>query len=147
MKTIILLRHADIDPPPGPAPDNWPLNAAGKARAKELVRVVGATGVTAVFASPASRTQQTVAPLLEKLGLPLRVPGSPSAIVPEILSDAAGGIVLVAGHSNTVPEIITALGTPFVGPPLNGHDDLFIVTVLGPSQASLVRLKYGAPTP
>lgn len=147
MKTVFLLRHADIDPPPGPAPDSWPLNTAGKARAKELVHVVGSAGVTAVFASPASRTQQTVGPLLEKLGLPLRIPGPPSALVLEVLSDAAGGVVLVAGHSNTVPEIITALGTPFAGPPVSGHDDLFVITILGPGQATVVRLKYGEPTP
>jgi broad specificity phosphatase PhoE len=147
MKTVILLRHADIDPPPGPAPDTWPLNAAGNARAEELVHVVGSAGVTAVFASPASRTQQTAGPLLAELGLPLRVPSPFSTIVTAVLSDEAGGVVVVVGHSNTVPEIITTLGAPFIGPPLNGHDDLFIVTVLDPGHARLVRLKYGGHSP
>ena len=55
MKTVLLLRHADFVPPPGPAPVSWPLNAAGNARAAELVHVVGAAGITAVFASRPSR--------------------------------------------------------------------------------------------
>ncbi len=147
MKTVIFLRHADVDVPPGPAPNAWPLNAAGKARAKTLVQVVGGAGITAVFASSATRTQQTAGPLLAKLGLPLRVPAPPNRLLPEVLSNAAGSVVLVVGHSDTVPEAITALGAPFPGPPITGHDDLFVVTVLGPNTATAVRLKYGKSTP
>ena len=148
MKTVIFLRHADINPPPGAAPDTLPLNAAGKARAKTLVHVVGSAGITAVFASSATRTQQTAGPLLAKLGLTLRVP-APAQLVSEVLSNGAGNVVLVVGHSNTVPATITALGATFPGPPITatGHDDLFVVTVLGPNTATAVRLKYGKPTP
>jgi phosphohistidine phosphatase SixA len=146
VKTVILVRHADIDPPPEPTPTGWPLNAAGRARAQVLLHVVGSAGVTAVFASPAARTQQTVGPVVTDLGVELQIPASPE-LIPEILSDGAGNVVLVAGHSNTVPEIAAALGAPFPGPLITGHDDLLVVTVLGPGQARVVRLKYGQPTP
>jgi hypothetical protein len=33
------------------------------------------------------------------------------------------------------------------GPPIQGHDDLFVVTVVAAARASAVRLKYGSPTP
>jgi len=145
MKTIIVLRHADVDPIPGhaPAPLSWPLNAAGQSRAKTLVDVVGGAGITAVFASPAARTQRTAGPLLAKLGFALRVPVPPADLLTEVLSDGAGGSVLVVGHSNTVPEILTTLGTPIPESALDGHADLFIVTWISQGQASLVRLKYG----
>jgi len=146
MKTVILLRHADVNSSAGPAPDTWPLNAAGKARAKVLAQVLGAAGVTAVFASPASRTQQTAAPLLAAPGLPLRVRPA-LGFEPEVLSADAGDVVVVVGHSNTVPALVAALGAPFPGPPVTGHDDLFVVTVVGPGQARAVRLKYGKPSP
>ena len=143
MKTVILLRHADVDVTVGPAPETLPLNAAGVARAHALVHVAGDAGVTAMFASPAKRTQQTLKPLAEKLGLQVSIPNSQQALVQDALSNQSGAVVLIAGHSNTVPQIITALGALFVVPTLQGHDDLFVVTVMVSGHASLVHLKYG----
>jgi phosphohistidine phosphatase SixA len=144
VKTVVLLRHADIDPPPDePAPVNWPLNAAGKVRAQALAHVVGAAGVTVIYVSEALRTQQTVAPLAAKLGLAPKQTPPAAALAQQILSANVGGAVLVAGHSNTVPEMIQALGAPFPGSPIQGHDDLFVVTVVSADTASAIRLKYG----
>ncbi len=147
MKTIILLRHADINPPPGPASDTLPLNALGQARASTLAHVLGNAGVTAVFTSPARRTQQTAEPLAAKLGLQIQVPSGPAQTIQNALSDLAGPVVLIVGHSNTVPQLITGFGVPFSATLIHGHDDLFILTVVEQSKASLVHLKYGAPTP
>jgi broad specificity phosphatase PhoE len=144
MKTVLLLRHADINPPNGPAPDDWPLNAEGQARAEARAHVDGAAGVTALFVSAALRTQQTAAPLASELGLQSeQVPPSFPQLVQQVLSDESGNVVLIVGHSNTVPQMINALGAPFVGPPVHGHDDLFVVTVVELNTASVVRLKYG----
>jgi broad specificity phosphatase PhoE len=143
MKTVLLLRHADIDLPAGPEPAVLPLNAAGRARAEELARVVGGAGVTAVFVSPALRTQQTAEPLTTRLGIPFQVGETVPDLVQGVLADAAGPVVVLVGHSDTVPAIVTALGVPFPGT-IQGHDDLFIVTV-APGGASLLRLKYGSP--
>jgi phosphohistidine phosphatase SixA len=147
MKTVVLLRHADFDmPPDGVVPDSTPLNAAGRARAEVLARLVGIAGVTAVFTSEAVRTQQTAEPLATKLGLPVRkVPAAKrQELLQQVLSDAAGPVVLIVGHSTTVPSLITDLGTPGSGPSIQGHDDLFIVTVVGNRKANMVRLKYGS---
>ncbi|MGQ0733746.1 MAG: histidine phosphatase family protein, partial [Acidobacteriota bacterium] len=98
-------------------------------------------GITAVYATQFKRTQQTAAPLAEALGLtPVIVNSSDTAGLVMRLS-AAGGHVLVVGHSNTVIEIARALGIDtaiIVGD--NEYDNLFIV-VRG-SPARLIRLRY-----
>jgi phosphohistidine phosphatase SixA len=146
VKTVILVRHADIDIPPAPGPDEQiPLNAAGRARAEALARVAGAAGVTTVFTSAALRTKQTAAPLAASLGLePKAAPNSFTQFTAAVLSDAAGPTILVVGHSTTVPQLIAALGTQFPAPPISGFDDLCVVTVVAPNQAGVVRFKYGA---
>src|SRR5262245_19970639 len=108
VRTVLLLRHADIDPPPGQAPDDWPLNAAGQARAETLAHVAGGTGITTIYVSPALRTQQTAAPIAAMLGLqPRQVPATLPQLVQQVLSEATAAVVLIVGHSNTVPQMIT----------------------------------------
>lgn len=54
--------------------------------------------------------------------------------------------VLVVGHSNTVPEIITALtGRPFPTPGRVAYDGMWMVTLARDGRAALVTLRYGAP--
>ena len=145
MKTVILLRHADIDAPPsGPAPDNHPLNAAGQARAQALAHVVGTAGVGTVYVSPAHRTQKTAEPLATALGVtPIQTPAL-STFASQIAAAGAGAVILVVGHSNTVPDLIAALGAASPVPLVQGHDDLFVAT-LGTGSPQVLRLKYGAP--
>jgi broad specificity phosphatase PhoE len=110
--------------------------------------VVGGAGVVTVYVSPALRTQQTAAPVAARLGLPPRqVPEALPQFVQEVASEPEGAVVLVVGHSNTVPQMIAALGAAFPGPPIQGHDDLFVVTAVAPGAAGAVRLKYGSPPP
>ena len=60
MRTVFLVRHANIDlPPTSNDPD---LNAAGRQRADALATVLGAAGVGRIFTSELRRTKQTVAP-------------------------------------------------------------------------------------
>lgn len=50
------------------------------------------------------------------------------------------------GHSNTVPEIITALtGRPFPTPGRVAYDGMWVVSLARDGRASLVTLRYGAP--
>ncbi|HEU0078004.1 MAG TPA: histidine phosphatase family protein [Longimicrobiaceae bacterium] len=145
MRTVILLRHADIDP--GPAPYHLPLNAAGQERAQALAHTLGEAGITRIFVSQALRPQQTVAPLVERLGLQTQSTPSPPQAAQQILAGQEDGVVLVAGHSDTVPAIIGALGAAAPVPILHGHDDLFVVVVAAPDRAEVIRLKYGRPSP
>jgi broad specificity phosphatase PhoE len=129
--TVLLVRHADIDLPPTSA--DPPLNAAGRARAAALARVVGPAGVTAVFTSTLTRTQQTVA----FVDVPSQI--MPVDVAPRIRAGEFGEVVLIAGHSNTVPEVIAELGV--ATPPVIGEsefDNLFVVI----PGAAFLSLKY-----
>ena len=50
---------------------------------------------------------------------------------------------MIAGHSNTIPEMIEAFGVP-AAPAIGERefDNLFVVSVVG-GEAALLRLKYG----
>src|SRR5438552_17984490 len=65
--TVILIRHAEKNiEPNNPDPD---LSPAGQARAQELVRMFGDTGINAIYAKQYKRTQQSVKPQAVQLGL------------------------------------------------------------------------------
>src|SRR5882672_5663247 len=71
LTTVIIVRHAEKNiEPNNPDPD---LSPAGQARAQDLVRMFSAAGVNAIYATEYKRTQQTVKPLADSLGLPVAV--------------------------------------------------------------------------
>jgi broad specificity phosphatase PhoE len=140
--TVLLVRHADIDLPP--LSNNPPLNAAGRRRAATLARIAAGSGVTAIFTSTFTRTIQTVEPLVARLGLQGNVAPAPAVLAQQVTAGTLGSLVVIAGHSNTVPEIINALGVQ-PAPHAIGErefDNLFIVTLVG-GEAGLLHLKYG----
>ena len=143
--TVVLIRHAEkIIDPNNPDVD---LSPAGQARAQELARTFGDAGITAVYATQYKRTQETVKPLADKLGLPVTVVNSKNTadLLVKIRTANSGQTVFVAGHNNTVPEIIHALGGPvYPTIPESEYDNLFIVTVYRTGQAKVVKMKYGA---
>jgi len=145
---VLLIRHAEkVIDPNNADPD---LSPAGQARAQELVRMFGDAGINAIYATQYKRTQQTVKPLADKLGLPINQVNSKSTadLVARIHSQNSGQVVFVAGHNNTVPEIIAALGGPtFPIIPETEFDNLYIVTIYRTGKARLVKLKYGSPSP
>ena len=142
---VILVRHAERA---GEMSEDGSLTPAGKQRAEELARVVAAWKapggkLLALFASEKKRTQETLAPLAAG-GIKVTVipADNTAALVKQILA-VKGGIVVVAGHSNTVPGVIQALGGP-AGITIddNEFDRLFALTGAGGS-ASLVGMRYG----
>jgi phosphohistidine phosphatase SixA len=140
--TVLAVRHADVDlPPDGHDPG---LNAAGRRRAEALARLAGAAGVTAIRTSEFRRTQQTVEPLAQRLGLTPAVAPDAAELAQRIRAAELGDVVVVAGHSNTVPELLGALGVGTVPVITEAEfDNLFVVTVLPASGAGLLRLRYG----
>jgi phosphohistidine phosphatase SixA len=149
LMTVILVRHAEkkIVEPENKDPD---LSPAGQARAQELARMFGDTGITAIYATEYKRTQQTVKPLADKLGLSVTKSDAKktSELVKQIRSRGAGQVIFIAGHNNSVPEIIAALGGPQLPIiPETEYDNLYIVIVQSDCSAKLVRMKYGSPIP
>src|SRR6195256_5876130 len=142
--TVILIRHAEkVIDPNNADPD---LSPAGQARAQELVRMFGDAGINAIYATQYKRTQQTVKPLADKLGLPANQVNSKNTadLVARIRSQNSGQVVFIAGHNNSVPEIIAALGGPtFPNIPDTEYDNLYIVTVYRTGKAKVVKMKYG----
>jgi 2,3-bisphosphoglycerate-dependent phosphoglycerate mutase len=145
--TVILIRHAEkVIDPNNPDVD---LSPAGQARAQELARMFGDAGINAIYATQYKRTQESVKPLADKLGLPVSLVDSKKTpeLIKQLLSDHRGQTILLAGHNNSVPEIITALGGPtYPIIPESEYDNLFIVTVYRTGKAKVVKMKYGAPT-
>jgi phosphohistidine phosphatase SixA len=146
---VFLVRHAErADSAPGASPTmgaDPDLSAAGRARAKSLATLLKDAKVTAIFATEFKRTQQTAAPLAKALRLTVKVIPSKSTadLVKQV--EATRGNVLVVGHSNSVPDVVKALG---ISTPLTIDDDdfdnLFIVNrgVNRGTSASLLRLHY-----
>jgi phosphohistidine phosphatase SixA len=144
MKKVLLVRHADIDLPPAGA--NPPLNAAGQLRAVELARLLRSAGVTAILTSNFIRTKQTVVPLSDQSGIDPQEAPAPTDLAAQVRSGSFGELVVIAGHSNTVPTMMEALGVP--GPlPVIGErefDNLFAVVLDGSDgKGGMVHLRYG----
>ncbi len=143
--TIILVRHAEKA---GEPTDRDPeLNEAGRQRAAALARVLGDANISAIYSTPYIRTEKTAAPLAEKLGLVVTITPISRTFVQDLAStlrsEHEGDTVVVVGHSNIVPQTITALGVPLEN--LEEHEDdwLFVVTLVGDGSASLTKLRFG----
>ena len=143
---IYLVRHAErADGGAGAgkmqaAPDP-PLSAAGEARAVRLAAILGDAGITAIYVTEFRRTQDTVKPLAAKLKLDVtRHPSRETdALVAALKKNHARGVVLIAGHSNTLPAIIQALGG---GDITIGDDEYDSVFVVVPGAGVVSRLRF-----
>ena len=85
------------------------------------------------------------------LGLPVTVVNAAAGYTKEmaqlIRTKHRGDIVVVVSHSNTVPEIIAALGaTPVPVIDENEYDDLYVVTLFA-GGAHVLNLRYGRESP
>jgi len=110
----------------------------------------GDAGIGAIYATQFKRTQQTVKPLADKLGLPVTQLDAKKTteLVQQIRARNAGQVIFIAGHNNTVPEIIAALGGPQLPIiPETEFDNLYILTVQSDGSAKLLKLKYGSGQP
>ena len=117
------------------------LSAAGEARAARLATMLADAGVKAIFATEFRRTQDTGKPLAAKLGLTVQqMPGRDgAALVAKLKAEHAKDVVLVIGHSNTVPEVIKAFGGPAVK---MADDEYNAIYVLAPATGALTLIRY-----
>jgi len=151
--TVLILRHAEPEYNNLCEPDNPNdpcLSDAGKIRAEQLLQVARKAGVKAIFTTDFNRTRETVEPLADSLpGVQPIIYTDINALVTSILTDYNGGVILVAGHSPSVPQIVAALGGSQGDCPVNPgeFDNLCMVTVYDTGRAKVVNLQYGQPTP
>ncbi len=147
--TIILVRHAEKALEPK---DDPPLSPAGEVRALALADAVRDAGIQAIYSTAWKRTQATAGTVAERLKLPITTFDAPSGDrdygktwATELLGKHRGRVVLVVGHSNTVPNILRGLGIADVPAIADAeYDNLFIVTMPETGPARVVRAKYGA---
>ena len=148
--TIIFVRHAEKDLMQGEDPG---LSAAGKRRVAELTRQLSdadvVAGVDAIYATPFRRTQETAGPLAEALDLPVATyePDDNESVLSTILRNHKGKIVLVVGHSNTLPTLIADLGASKKVPPIDEdeYDNIYIISIPWFGKTKTIRLRFGEP--
>jgi phosphohistidine phosphatase SixA len=138
---VFIVRHAERQ---DDSKDS-PLSAAGQARAARLADMLRAAGITAIFATEYVRTFDTAKPLADRLGLTVqRVPAADtSALVARVRALGPTARVLLAGHSNTVPDLLKALGCAQpVEIAADEYDNLFVVVPHDKAPPTMLRLKY-----
>lgn len=151
-RLVVLVRHAEKASEPRADP---PLSDAGRARAGALADVLASSGIDAIVVTPFERTRATAAPLARARGItPVEIPVGPS--VPEHVAAVAAAVrafppddaVLVVGHSNTIPDIVTALGGPDLADLCDSqYSVLYVMMVPAEGPVRLVTASYGAPDP
>lgn len=117
MPTVYVMRH--LNTPEGERDPN--LTDTGKASAQALVHWFHGKPVGAIYVSDYKRTRQTAEPLATERGIMLKLydPRDTPALVARIKAETVP--VLIVGHSNTVPDIVEALGD--ARPEPLGHHD------------------------
>ncbi|QQX81186.1 histidine phosphatase family protein [Shewanella sp. KX20019] len=113
-KTIIVVRHAEKldDGTRDPV-----LSKIGYQQAQALAEALSALTVSQAIASNYQRTQLTLKPLAAIQNIEVSIASTKDGIETHIaeivaLVDSVSGNSVIAGHSNTVPLIIKALGGP-----------------------------------
>ena len=144
---VIVVRHAEKAAEPAADP---PLTTAGVARAEALIEALRGVPIRAVISTDFARTRSTVAPIASRLGLTTQLVDARARdharhLAGDVLARHRGETVLVAGHSNTVPDIVAALGAPRPAAICDSeYDNLYGVRVPASGPATVERRSYGA---
>jgi broad specificity phosphatase PhoE len=140
-QTVIVVRHGEkLDNLADPV-----LSPEGEARAARLANMLAASNVRGIYTTQYKRTMLQAAPTAKLFGVtPESVPGKETAtLIAKIRARAKDEVVLVVGHSNTVPEILKGLG--HVGEVTvkdDDYDNLFVVVMQPTGAPKVVHLKY-----
>ena len=148
--TVIFVRHAERALEPADDPG---LSPAGQRRVAELTRQLKdadvVAGIDVVYSTPYRRTEETARPIAEALNLPINSydAGDTEEVMERILREHKGKIILVVGHSNTVPQLMYDMGASKKVPEIqeNEYDNIYIVSVPWFGKTKTIRLRYGEP--
>ena len=127
---IFAVRHAEKQS----NDKDTPLSDLGKTRADCLAKTLQDAHITAVFTTQYTRTKQTAEPTAREANVKLTSldASSNDEVVKQAMVAAQSGNVLIVGHSNTVPDIVAALGAPKPAIADDAYDLLFIVDESAP---------------
>lgn len=144
---VYLLRHAEAGQPPyGESSPDPSLVTRGSQRAEQLVHLLADAGVTRIFSTEYRRTQETVKPLSQQLGLEVE-PYDPRALeeFARRLRSMRGRVV-VSGHSNTTPALVRFLGGDPAEPidEKSEFDRLYVVLLRPAEPTTTILLRYGS---
>lgn len=126
-KAVYLFRHAEKQIIKGE--DNPELTRAGFSRSNALAKAMADITPGLIYSSEYTRTQQTVAPLAKQWGsdIIIKTAKDPEAQVEAALSNC-NKHVIIAGHSNTIPNLISLFGVmEEIAIEDNQYGDLFII--------------------
>ena len=146
--SVILVRHAEKAVVAG---DDPPISDIGHERARALAAALVASPPSTIIVSSRIRTAETAADVAKVVGVTPQVISLDGGGAAHIAAVAAAvrqahGVVLVVGHSNTVPAVIKALGGPTLPDICDStYSHLFVLT---PSRdgksATVVISRFGA---
>lgn len=145
---VIVVRHAEkaTDDPRDPS-----LSEAGQARAQALAKALEHAGLDAAYSTQYRRTRLTAEPAAKAAGIEVQVRpidgGNAATYAADLARDLralpAGSTALVVGHSNTVPDIVAAIGGQAVADMPETEYDRFTVLVLRDDGGSeLIQSRY-----
>jgi broad specificity phosphatase PhoE len=140
-RAVILVRHAErLD-----TSTDSQLSPAGVERAKRLAEMFEDAGITAIYSTNFRRTMSTAEPLAKALGLKVSVYDSKDdrRLVAQLREKHANDVVLVVGHSNSIPAALQALGHPdAISIADDEYTNLFVVTPRAQGPPVVLRLRY-----
>lgn len=146
-KAIFLVRHAEKI-----SEADERLTEAGRDRARHLADMLKDAGIAAIYATDTERARDTAKPLADRLGLKIELydvgggmagPVEAKNFAGKLAHDHAADVVLVVGHSNTIPELVKAFGcAEKVTLASAEYDNLFVIVPKPGGPATMVRLRY-----
>ena len=146
--TVVVIRHAEKATLPAEDPV---LTEKGMKRAEIFASMLDSARVSAIYTTQFARNIQTAGPLAQRQGvsptvLPItsgKVPEYAQALQRDIALNHPGTTVVVVAHSNTIDDIILALGGPDIGDLReDDYNRIFIFSVGNSDEASLIEAAF-----
>jgi len=143
--TVIVIRHGEKQDPASVVPSE-PLSAAGQNRARALREILFRAGVTTIRVTDTVRARDAAKPLAEAFRLTPAQYSSSTTVAQEALLNNQGDVVLIVAHSNSITEVVTALGASGTIGDVGDFDNMFVVSRAG-SRVNVLNLQYGEDSP
>lgn len=139
---IIIVRHAEKN---DDGTKNPSLSEMGKSRAERLGKMLSEFKIDKLFSTPYARTTETLLPIAtsRKLEINNYNPGDKS-FATNLLNTVKGQTIVIAGHSNTCPDLVNTLINDAKYKNLDESDygKIWIVTFKGETLIDCILLNY-----